>query len=380
MMRLGWLPSVAFVIVAFLAMPSPALENVVLRRDGEHVSVQGTVVVEAQDGGLLLQDRAGVLWLITPDEIVRRDSDETAFAWLGKEEMAEELQREFPGFRVHTTAHYLLAYNTSPAYAEWCGALFERLHLAFTNYWRQRGLELQEPPGPLVALVFDGQPAYRDYSRKELRDAAGLLPGYYSLQSNRVVTYDLTGTEGTGGNSGTTAAHINRILSQPGAEGTVATIIHEATHQLAFNSGLHTRFADIPLWVSEGIAIYFETPDLSSKRGWRTIGGVNRARLSEFRKYLASRPADSLTTLLSTHERFRQTRTASAAYAEAWALNYFLLRKHGDEYTRYLQFLSEKLPLRDDAADERLAQFKKFFGPDLDRLDAEFLRYMRTVR
>ena len=33
-------------------------------------------------------------------------------------------------------------------------------------------------------------------------------------------------------------------------ERTVATIIHEATHQLAFNSGLQVRFADNPLVVA----------------------------------------------------------------------------------------------------------------------------------
>ena len=73
----------------------------------------------------------------------------------------------------------------------------------------------------------------------------------------------------------------------------MATIIHEATHQLAFNCGMQNRYADIPLWLSEGIAIYFETPDLRNKRGWRSIGSVNRVRLAEFRRYLRSRPSDS---------------------------------------------------------------------------------------
>ena len=68
----------------------------------------------------------------------------------------------------------------------------------------------------------------------------------------------------------------------------VATIIHEATHQLAFNRGLQARFADVPLWVSEGIALYFETPDLRNSRGWQTVGAVNRVRLDRFRQYLTT--------------------------------------------------------------------------------------------
>ena len=90
------------------------------------------------------------------------------------------------------------------------------------------------------------------------------------------------------------------MLSRPEAELSVATIVHEATHQIAFNSGLQTRFADVPLWISEGIAVFFETPDLESAKGWRTIGAVNSARLAQFQRYLADRPPTSLKTLIST--------------------------------------------------------------------------------
>ena len=40
----------------------------------------------------------------------------------------------------------------------------------------------------------------------------------------------------------------------PDWERNVATIIHEATHQLAYNSGMQRRYADNPMWVSEGLA------------------------------------------------------------------------------------------------------------------------------
>src|SRR4029078_11637531 len=108
----------------------------------------------------------------------------------------------------------------------------------------------------------------------------------------------------------TAAPRINGILSQPGAERTVATIIHEATHQLAYNSGLEARFADNPFWVSEGIALYFETPDLQSSKGWKKIGGVNRVNLFNFRKLLRDRPETSLTTLLSDEKRYSERSTA----------------------------------------------------------------------
>ncbi len=42
--------------------------------------------------------------------------------------------------------------------------------------------------------------------------------------------------------------------------------------------------------------------------------------------------------------------------------------------------LAEKKPLMWNTPEERLEEFKRFFGNDLDQLDADFLRYMRKVR
>ncbi len=364
-----------------LAATARAVDHVSLERDGQALHVSGQVLVEAQDGGLLLMDASRGLWAITPDEITHHDQDDEPFKLLDQEQIAEKLQSELTGqFRVHQTAHYVICYNTSEAYARWCGALFERLYRAFGNYWKNRGFRLDEPSWPLVALVFDDRQSYAAYSRPELGEATSSIIGYFSLRTNRVTMYDLTGADRAALQGASSAAQINRILSRPEAERTVATIIHEATHQLAFNRGLQTRYADIPLWVSEGIAIYFEVPDLRSKNGWRNIGGVNRVRLSEFRRYLRSRPADSLRTLIADDQRFRSARTAPDAYAEAWALNYFLIRKHPKEYVRYTKLLADKKRLLYDTPAERLQQFEATFGSDWQQLDEEFLRYLRSVR
>jgi hypothetical protein len=161
-----------------------------------------------------------------------------------------------------------------------------------------------------------------------LGDAAESIIGYFSLRTNRMTMYDLTGAAGTSrrNSRSRSAAQINQLLARPEAARTTATVVHEATHQIAFNCGLHARYSDCPLWFSEGIAIYFETPDLRSARGWRNIGAVNRPRLVRFRQYLRHRPADSLRTLLAGDDRFRDPRQSLDAYAEAWALTYFLIR------------------------------------------------------
>jgi hypothetical protein len=128
------------------------------------------------------------------------------------------------------------------------------------------------------------------------------------------------------------------------------------------------------------LAIYFETPDLSNAKSWRTIGAVNRPRLMKFRESLANRPADSLTMLLTDDQRFRDGRTAIECYAESWALNYFLIRQRPKQYLAYLEMLAEKVPLVSDKPADRLKEFKACFGDDLKTLDAEFLRHMRGIR
>lgn len=379
MRRLTWL------LIALCGWPSlaRALERVVLKRDGREIEISGRLLVTAEDNGMLILAADGKLWSVPPDEVVKHASDDKEMAPLTQAQLGELLLKELPpGFEIHSTQHYLICHNTSRAYAQWCGALFERLYKAFTNFWSRKGFDLHEPEFPLVALVFADRDSYSDFSSKELGEAAPSIIGYYSLQTNRMTMYDLTGVEALrrGDDHRGSSAQINQMLARPEAERMVATVIHEATHQIAFNCGLQTRYADIPLWVSEGIAIYFETPDLSSSKGWSTIGAVNQVRLVGFRDYFRrGRPVDSLATLISSDERVRNPRLAGDAYAEAWALNYFLIRQHPKQYLSYVKMLSEKQPLLWDDAEGRLQEFKQAFG-GLDKLDAEFLKHMSKVR
>ena len=99
-----------------------------------------------------------------------------------REEMTKRLLAELPpGFRVHSTTHYLIFYDTSPAYAQWCGSLFERLYMAFTNFWSRKGFELPQPEFPLVAVVFADKQSYLKFSKPELGEAGESIIGYFGL-------------------------------------------------------------------------------------------------------------------------------------------------------------------------------------------------------
>jgi hypothetical protein len=342
----------------------------------------GEVVQEYKDGMLFLTPD-GQLWTLRDKQIVSRQPSAEAMQPLSSDEIYQQFREQLvPGFQVYKTRHYVIVYNTSAAYATWVGELFERLYRGFYNYWqRQHRLDLQEPRFPLVAVVFRDKSSYVQFAEKEVGEAAEAMIGYYNMKTNRMAMYDLTGVNGLGGSrvSASNTRIINQLLSQPRAERTVATIVHEAVHQIAYNSGLQVRLADNPRWLSEGLAMYFEAPDLSSRGGW-SMGKVNYHNLRKFAQYLPRRPTDSLTTLISSDERLTHSRAAADAYPESWALTYFLMKSRKREYSQYLLELAQFPPLGETSERQRVALFKKHFGDDLEQLDSEFLRFITKVR
>ncbi|MEZ6120932.1 MAG: hypothetical protein R3C28_30785 [Pirellulaceae bacterium] len=95
-----------------------AVDHVKLIRHGKTIEVDGQVVVEAQDGGLLLHLPDGQLWVVQPDELISKSSDDQPFELLDKQQLSAKLLSEVPvGFQIYETPHYIICYNTSKAYA-----------------------------------------------------------------------------------------------------------------------------------------------------------------------------------------------------------------------------------------------------------------------
>ncbi|MBM4005794.1 MAG: DUF1570 domain-containing protein [Planctomycetes bacterium] len=360
--------------------PSRGVDHFTIVRDGTTHEVRGRTITEAEDGGVIVLAPDGRLWIAQPDEISERRSDESPFKPFTRAEMEAALSREFPGFKIHTTANYLICHNTSKEYAQWCGALFERLHRGFHTYWSQRRFGLRPLETPMVAVMFNSHESYALHVKDEIGEAADSVVAYYSQASNRINVYDLTGIEEfKRGRKGVPRTRVNEILSQPEAARQVATIVHEATHQLCYNTGLLNRLADNPLWVSEGLAVFFETPDLKSTTGWGSIGQVNQHRLDQLRNYFPSRPGDALWNLIRDDDRLKLPASRLDAYAESWAMNYYLLKARQADYVSYLKLLSQKQAGVADSPEERIEEFRSVFG-ELANFDRDFRRYVDSIR
>ena len=371
------------ILLAFFGSPTglsfaaePALVRVTFSVEASPAPTQrtldGRVLVKAADGGVLVEGRDGRLWTIKPDQLKSLTEQPDPFQLMTADELGASLQAELraaelPGeFDVLKTEHYVLVSNTGRPYAEWNARIFERLLQTFRDYWTSQGVELAAIDRPLAAIVLANQQQFASFAKTDGSplSAAGL--GYYSITANRIVLFDFTTTKSQV-SAKTQAEVIKRVTSVPGS---VATVVHEATHQIAFNTGLHRRYADNPVWLTEGMAMFFESADYSSRDAGKNVGRVNSPRLLRFRDYVRKRPADSLLTLVRDNARFGQADTAPEAYPEAWALTYYLMKSRPKEYAAYLRLIAEKPQLQWDDPETRLANFRSAFGDgdDVDRL------------
>jgi len=141
---------------------------------------------------------------------------------------------------------------------------------------------------------------------------------------------------------------------------------------------VHRRFAEQPRWLVEGLAMMFEAPGVWDARSTYTRSDrINRDRLDDFRYCLPKRPDGAIVALVATDDLFRTS--PGFAYAEAWALSFFLCETRPQEYSRYLAIVAARQPFHEYPAKERLADFVRIFGNDVELLDAQFRRFMAEL-
>ncbi|MEM8866293.1 MAG: DUF1570 domain-containing protein [Planctomycetota bacterium] len=287
-----------------------------------------------------------------------KDSKKTSprFHPLTDSQLRAELYREFDGrFDFTSTSNYLVVHPPSGG-SEWAGR-FEQIYRSLIGYLRVRGFRVREPEFPLVAIVLRSEGEYRRFVAK---GGATVLPGalgHYDHYTNRVVLFDITGGAGDWSES-------------------AATIVHEATHQVAFNVGAHTRGADAPYWVAEGLAMLFEPRAMWRPRGSdKRSDRLNNERLIDFRHFSRDgEPPFSLAEFVASDQPFR--RSGAAAYAQAWALAFYLAETQPRAYSQYLADIAARPPLDRYRQQARVADFRNAFGADINILQANWMRWV----
>ena len=147
-------------------------------------------------------------------------------------------------------------------------------------------------------------------------------------------------------------------------------LAHEGFHQfIGYELG-----QQIPTWLNEGMAQYFETSFITGSRF--NVGQVSRLKLLYAQALIVNKQAPAVAQMIQW-DRATFYANANVAYPMSWALVYYLLNSNNDrfeqsEFRRYLQDL--KLG-KDD-----IKSLQRRFGADANRLQSDFEDYILHLK
>ncbi len=325
---------------------------------------------------------------------------------LGDHAAVEKALRESAGIsklKVEVSPHYVLLHDTSDSKVgrkTRAKARIELLEKVYESYFMKFALDgvvLEPPSEHMMVLLFAEESTFQRYATlfgPELQTAVG----FWSPKDNVGVFYDQGTTKqmkllasiademqkskvrmrGTAASQD--MAHLANsfelLVKVAREESDIEVVSHEATHQLAGNTGVLPRGKIGARWAHEGLASYFETP---AGAGWGGIGAVNQTRLADYRVVARDLNRRRLELIVSDQLFYiaRDLGEAVEAYGQAWALTYFLMETRFEKFLVYYRKCSM---FEDDApVAKRVQVFSEVFG-DLRSLENEFHRFMETVK
>ena len=272
-------------------------------------------------------------------------------------ELRATLSREFgPAFEVVPTKHFVVVQPRGRG-TKWPDT-FENLHRQFTHQLKKRGVQVRNGKFPMVAIVLPDRAALQaELSRQNL--AAASVAGIYIANSNRVYTHDASSV-GT----------------------TLAVLRHEAAHQSAFNSNIHSRLNATPKWITEGLGMLFEPPAMADGRPSTLAQRLNADAMSQ----LAVRYGDSQNSLAADIRRlvahdamFDQSREVQSAYAISWLMMFYLSERRPNAFASFLNHTAARPPFADYTAGQRLQDFQRISGLTTDQFAIEAKRFLEAA-
>ncbi len=319
-------------------------------------------------------------------------------------EQRDRLAKQFPsGWRLRQSRHYLVLHDAPDRWAEARQTLLEKTYDAFITQFKGKGLKPYPLERRLECVLFAEHEDFLGYARSVDRLDAEWPAGYYSSRTNRIAMFNfatspqmdelaeemdqlrkrvdrLAGArpgDGRGASELTTAQReLNRVQRRYetiGAWGNIQQTIHEAVHQLAFNTGIQRRDVQYPFWFSEGLATCFETTHPGApfgpmhdnrQRRFHLKRAFTRGQLYPLQQFLRlASPPDG------DHPR-------KVAYAQAWGMFRYLYNSRPNQLRDYIHHMLTRPAGRRDP-DTLVDDFVKAFGP-VDPIEQDWLRFARA--
>lgn len=204
------------------------------------------------------------------------------------------------------SAHFIVLSDSDPAWVRSRLSMMEQARREFFRVARSLNLPVVPHERKLLCILIESYDDFVAYSGEHDGISAAWIAGYYSLPHNRVVFYNdvngpafsprlaslaerqragrvrHAGADAPTGvhearDPGREAEQAMRDVERLASDFSVAKTVHETVHLLAFNTGLQSPTRAYPIWLSEGLASNFETPDTSGAFG-PGIGQSERER------------------------------------------------------------------------------------------------------
>jgi hypothetical protein len=329
---------------------------------------------------------------------------------LNDEKYSEERVRGIvnrPSMKVATSPHYVLLHDTPEEKAtrkkkSRAEIRLELLEIVYESYFMKFALDgilLDPPKERLMVVLFNDEKDYHRYSAQidpTLLSAAG----FWSTADNACVFYDQGSsermkaldelnadlkrlkTQSRGTSISRDTAHLSNtidlLVKVIKEQEDIEVVSHEATHQLAGNTGLMPRGKVALRWAHEGLASYFET---SSGAVWNGIGAVNERRLKSYYKVSSDANRRSVEMLISDllFDGAKDGNQQVEAYGQAWALTHYLMENKPEKLVEYYRRTAEIDPTQDSVKRQELVDiFIDVFG-DLKKLEIDWHLYMDSL-
>ncbi len=345
----------------------------------------------------LFESAASELWSLYDRGGATLPVDEEALSQTASRLGAEFVRSE--------TVYFVILSNCDRQWTAGKAQLLERSLHQFRRMMDRLGLPPTPPRFKMECVLFADHAAFQAFARTHDSIDIGWVAGYYATLSNRCVFYDdRTGpafesaesrlaeyealareaemeariatrerqpqhAEALSSKARQLRAHVaeqRRNLREQARSASQSKTIHEAIHLISFNCGLQTRSHQFPFWVTEGLAVCFETDDASS------AFGPDRATEQREREFAQAR-TDGLLIPLEAFVQMNQippddAEAAGAMYAQAYALFRYLFRHQREALAGYFRDVTSR-PGGYVAPREQLRLFEARFGraADLER-------------
>ena len=285
----------------------------------------------------------------------------TGFEPYTPEELSKRLLKQYGSrYLVQTSDHFTVVYPRTNR-KNWA-AKYETVYNQFKSYLARHKIDLGEPKFSLIVVVLGSRREFDRSLSGETIFQQDIL-GYYSRITNRVTTFVSTDPN--------IARRIERLSN--------STVVHEAIHQVAFNSGVHNRLCAVPRWMSEGFAMLFESGGFrASKPDQPITDRVNTRRLQSLKKVILNGRARGTLETLLRNDRIFET-DPDLAYAMSWGLSFYLAEKETEKYLRFVIKDGNQNPFSTYTPNARVKLFTETFGKDFDTLERRLTKFILAL-